>query len=101
VGYATAMWFSFGEALAAVSGALTGLLFVAHSLPASPALTATRPIRPKPTTAMLGIRPSCALGIRVAHRNRHLIGSLEADVPRADVRRAKYANKPFFLTVRI
>jgi hypothetical protein len=32
VGYATAMWLSFGEALAAVAGALTGLLFVAPSV---------------------------------------------------------------------
>jgi hypothetical protein len=31
MGYATAMWLGFGEALAAVSGALTGLLFVALS----------------------------------------------------------------------
>jgi hypothetical protein len=32
VGYSTAMWISFGEALAAVAGALTGLLFVAVSV---------------------------------------------------------------------
>ena len=32
MGYATAMWLSFGEALAAVAGALTGLLFVAISV---------------------------------------------------------------------
>ena len=32
MGYATAMWLSFGEALAAVGGALTGLLFVAVSV---------------------------------------------------------------------
>ena len=32
MGYATAMWLSFGEALAAVAGALTGLLFVAVSV---------------------------------------------------------------------
>ena len=31
-GYTTAMWLSFGEALAAVAGALTGLLFVAVSV---------------------------------------------------------------------
>jgi hypothetical protein len=35
VGYATAMWLSFGEALAAVAGALTGLLFVAVSVRSS------------------------------------------------------------------
>ena len=32
MGYPTAMWLSFGEALAAVGGALTGLLFVAVSV---------------------------------------------------------------------
>ena len=32
MGYATAMWLGFGEALAAVTGALTGLLFVALSV---------------------------------------------------------------------
>jgi hypothetical protein len=32
VGYTTATWLSFGEALAAVAGALTGLLFVAVSV---------------------------------------------------------------------
>jgi hypothetical protein len=32
VGYSTAMWLSFGEALAAVAGALTGPLFVAVSV---------------------------------------------------------------------
>jgi hypothetical protein len=32
VGYTTAMWLSFGEVLAAVAGALTGLLFVALSV---------------------------------------------------------------------
>ena len=32
MGYTTAMWLSFGEALAPVAGALTGLLFVALSV---------------------------------------------------------------------
>jgi hypothetical protein len=32
VGYTTALWLSFGEALAGVAGALTGLLFVAVSV---------------------------------------------------------------------
>jgi hypothetical protein len=32
MGYAPAMWLGFGEALAAVTGALTGLLFVALSV---------------------------------------------------------------------
>lgn len=41
MGYTTAMWTEFGEALAAVAGALTGLLFVAVSVK-SAALTASR-----------------------------------------------------------
>jgi hypothetical protein len=32
VGYSAAAWLGFGEALAAVAGALTGLLFVAVSI---------------------------------------------------------------------
>ena len=44
MGYMVSMWLSFGEALAAVAGALTGLLFVAvsvnsHVLSASRRLT--------------------------------------------------------------
>lgn len=35
MGYASASWLSFGEALAAVAGALTGLLFVALSVKGS------------------------------------------------------------------
>jgi hypothetical protein len=41
VGYTVSMWLSFGEALAAVAGALTGLLFVAVSVN-SGALSASR-----------------------------------------------------------
>jgi hypothetical protein len=41
VGYTTAAWLGFGEALAAVAGALTGLLFVAFSVKGT-ALTASR-----------------------------------------------------------
>jgi hypothetical protein len=41
VGYTTAMWAGFGEALAAVAGALTGLLFVAVSVK-SDVLSASR-----------------------------------------------------------
>ena len=41
MGYAAAMWLGFGEALAAVAGALTGLLFVALSVKGD-ALAASR-----------------------------------------------------------
>jgi hypothetical protein len=44
VGYMTAAWFSFGGALAAVAGALTGLLFVAVSVKGD-ALAASRSLR--------------------------------------------------------
>jgi modulator of FtsH protease len=43
VGYTTTAWLSFGEALAAVAGALTGLLFVALSV-RSAAVSASRSI---------------------------------------------------------
>ena len=44
MGYATGAWVSFGEALAAVAGALTGLLFVAVSVK-SDVLAASRRLR--------------------------------------------------------
>jgi hypothetical protein len=44
VGYTTAMWPGFGEALAAVAGALTGLLFVAVSVK-SAVLAGSRTLR--------------------------------------------------------
>ena len=44
MGYATAAWLSFGGALAAVAGALTGLLFVALSVKGD-ALAASRSLR--------------------------------------------------------
>jgi len=44
VGYSTAMWIGFGEVLAAVAGALTGLLFVALSVKVD-VLAASRSLR--------------------------------------------------------
>ena len=44
MGYSTATWAGFGEALAAVAGALTGLLFVALSVKVD-VLTASRALR--------------------------------------------------------
>ena len=44
MGYTTAAWLSFGGALAAVAGALTGLLFVALSVKGD-ALAASRSLR--------------------------------------------------------
>ncbi len=41
MGYTTAMWLGFGEALAAVAGALTGLLFVALSVKSAVATVAS------------------------------------------------------------
>ena len=52
MGYTTAMWLGFGEALAAVAGALTGLLFVAVSVK-SDALAARGASAPAP------LRPWC------------------------------------------
>ena len=47
MGYTTAMWLGFGEALAAVSGAQTGLLFVALSVK-SDVLAASRRLSEAP-----------------------------------------------------
>jgi hypothetical protein len=74
VGYTTAAWLSFGEALAAVAGALTGLLFVAVSVKGAP-LAASLSLRSRAaqtlvlfmTSVLLAVvlvapQPSAALG---------------------------------------
>jgi hypothetical protein len=52
VGYSTAPWASFGETLAAVAGALTGLLFVALSVK-SDALAASGSLRARATQTLV------------------------------------------------
>lgn len=74
MGYTTAMWLGFGEALAAVGGALTGLLFVAVSVK-SQTLAASRSLSSRAaqtlvlfmTSVLVAIvlvapQPSAALG---------------------------------------
>jgi hypothetical protein len=74
VGYTSAMWLGFGEALAAVAGTLTGLLFVAVSVK-SEVLAASRSLSSRAaqtlvlfmTSVLIGLllvapQPSAALG---------------------------------------
>jgi len=72
VGYTTAMWLGFGGALAAVAGALTGLLFVAISVKSN-VLAASLSLRAAQTLVLFMIsvliaillvapQPSAALG---------------------------------------
>jgi len=82
VGYTTAMWLSFGGALAAVAGALTGLLFVAISVKSN-ALAASLSLRARAAQTLVlflisvliaillvAPQPSAALGWE--HRPDHL-----------------------------
>ena len=75
VGYATAMWLSFGEALAAVAGALTGLLFVAVSVK-SDALAASRSLSSRATQTLVLFMTSVLVAVLlVAPQPRAALGS--------------------------
>ena len=65
MGYTTAMWADFGEALAAVAGALTGLLFVAVSVK-SAALTASLSLRSRAAQTLVLFMTSVLAGILLA-----------------------------------
>jgi len=58
MGYSTAMWLGFGEALAAVAGALTGLLFVALSVKGD-VLAASRRLSSRAVSAPAPLRLWC------------------------------------------
>jgi hypothetical protein len=62
VGYSAAMWLSFGEALAAVAGALTGLLFVALSVKGA-VLAASPSIRSRATQTLVLFMTSVLIAV--------------------------------------
>jgi hypothetical protein len=62
VGYTTAMWLGFGEALAAVAGALTGLLFVALSVK-SAALAVSRSLSSRAAQTLVLFMTSVLIAI--------------------------------------
>jgi hypothetical protein len=75
VGYTTAMWLSFGEALAAVAGALTGLLFVAVSVK-SDALAASRSLSSRAAQTLVLFLTSVLIAILlVAPQSPAALGS--------------------------
>ena len=75
MGYTTAMWLSFGEALAAVAGALTGLLFVALSVK-SDALAASRSLSSRAAQTLVLFMTSVLIAILlVAPQSPAALGS--------------------------
>ena len=75
MGYTTAMWLSFGEALAAVAGALTGLLFVALSVK-SDALAASRGLSSRAAQTLVLFMTSVLIAILlVAPQSPTALGS--------------------------
>jgi hypothetical protein len=75
VGYSTAMWLSFGEAVAAVSGALTGLLFVAVSVN-SAALARSRSLSSRAAqTLVLFMTTVLIAAVRVAPQPAAALGA--------------------------
>jgi hypothetical protein len=75
VGYATAMWLGFGQALGAVAGALTGLLFVAVSVK-SDVLAASRSLSSRAAQTLVLFMTSVLTAILlVAPQPRTALGS--------------------------
>jgi uncharacterized membrane protein len=75
VGYTTAMWLGFGEALAAVAGALTGLLFVALSVK-SQVLAASRSVSSRAAQTLVLFMTSVLIAVLlVAPQSRIALGA--------------------------